>query len=235
MQPFLKIAHRGYSSQYPENTLVAFAKAIEAGADMIEFDVRLSKDGHLVVIHDESIDRTSDGTGMVADLTLQELKRYTYNNNMPRFGRIEIPTLAEVIDLAGDRILVNIELKNPPMRRAGMEKRLADLLEGKACKETLIVSSFDHYALAEMKRVAADVRTGMLYDALWVTFADEVRTLGVSSVHPGTDAVDPAQLLWAKDRGLSVYAWGVHDKGTLEQYRSSGFIDGVMVDDLDLF
>ncbi len=231
----MKIAHRGYSFRYPENTLVAFAKAIEAGADMIELDVRLSKDGHLVVIHDERIDRTSDGTGRVADLTLGELKRYTYNNHLPDFGFVEIPTLAEVIDLAGDRVSLNIEMKNPPARRAGMAEKLAELLEGDACKAKVTVSSFDHYALAEMKRIAADIKTGMLYGALWVTFADEVRTLGVSSVHPGMDALDPQQLLWAKDRGLNVFAWVVHDKDTLERCRSSGFVDGVMVNDLDLF
>jgi glycerophosphoryl diester phosphodiesterase len=107
-----------------------------------------------------------------------ELKRYTYNNNMPNFGRIEIPTLAEVIDLAGNRIPLHIELKTRPTRQAGMEKKRADLLEGNVCGEKVTVSSFD-----------------------------------------------PDQLLWAKDRGLNVFAWVVHDRETLERYQSSGFID----------
>ena len=235
MQPFLKIAHRGYSARYPENTLIAFAKAVEAGADMIELDVHCSKDGHLVVIHDGRIDRTSDGTGRVADKTLAELRQYNYANGRASFGFVKIPTLAEVIDQVGNRVPLNIEIKSDPPRRLETVEGLAELLELKDFKERAIVSSFDHRALAEMKRLAADIKTGMLTDEVWVTFTDECLALDVSSVHPGPDAIDADQLRWAKARGLKVFAWGVWDKETLDRCRSSGFIDGVMVDDLELF
>ena len=235
MKLFMKIAHRGYSARYPENTLVAFAKALEAGADMIELDVRLSKDRRLVVIHDERIDRTSDGQGKVADMTLAELRRHSYANGMPGLGFVEIPTLDEVIGLTGDRVALNIEMKTRPGGREGMEQELAALLAEKDCTQSVIVSSFDHYALAEMKRIAPDINTGMLYDSVWIAFADECRVLGVTSVHPGSDAMDEAQLLWAKEQGLRVYAWVVQDRETLERFRSSGYIDGAMVNDLDLF
>lgn len=235
MHSFLKIAHRGYSARYPENTLLAFERAVEAGADMIELDVHLSLDGRLVVIHDEKIDRTSDGTGLVANLSLTELKRYNYNNNMMEFGFVGIPTLEEVIGWAGDRVLLNIEIKKGPVRNEGIEKRLADLLKETRFMDRVIVSSFDHCTLAEMKRIAGDVRTGMLYDSVWISFAEEVRKLGIFSVHPGTDAVDAGQLRWAKSCGIQVYPWVVKDRETLEACRSSGFIDGVMVNDLELF
>lgn len=212
MDSFLKIAHRGYSARYPENTLLAFEKAVAAGADMIELDVHLSQDGRLVVIHDERIDRTSNGTGAVADLSLAELKRYNYNNRMAEPGFVGIPTLDE-----------------------GIERKLADLLQETRFTDRVIVSSFDHYALAEMKRIAGSVRTGMLYDSVWIRFADEVRALGVFSVHPRADAVKAGQLRWAKSRGIQVYPWVVKDRETLKAFRASGYVDGVMVNDLALF
>jgi glycerophosphoryl diester phosphodiesterase len=235
MNVFLKIAHRGYSARYPENTLLAFEKAIEAGADMIELDVHLSRDGELVVIHDDRIDRTSDGTGLVVDQTLAELRRFSYHNRMPGYGFVEIPILEEVIDLAGNRAMLNIEIKNCPIRHPGIEKRLVDLLDRKDFRERVIVSSFDHHALAEMKRIAGDVKTGMLYNAIWIKFADEVGALGVYSVHPSLDAVEEGQLTWAKSRGLMVYCWVARERSIIELCRVSGLIDGVMVNELELF
>ena len=235
MDSFLKIAHRGYSARYPENTLLAFEKAVAAGADMIELDVHLSQDGRLVVIHDEKIDRTSNGTGAVADLSLAELKRYNYNNRMAETGFVGISTLDEVIGWAGNRVMLNIEIKNGPVRNEGIERKLADLLQETRFTDRVIVSSFDHHALAEMKRIAGSVRTGMLYDSVWIRFADEVRALGVFSVHPRADAVKAGQLRWAKSCGIQVYPWVVKDRETLKAFRASGYVDGVMVNDLALF
>lgn len=235
MDSFLKIAHRGYSTRYPENTLLAFEKAFAAGADMIELDVHLSGDGRLVVIHDDRIDRTADGTGAVSGLSLAELKRHSYNNRMAEHGFVEIPTLDEVITWAGDRVMLNIEIKNRPVPNEGIEQKLADLLRQTQFTERAVVSSFDHCALAEMKRVAGSVRTGMLYDSVWLHFEDEVRALGVYSVHPGPDAIDAGQLRWANSCGIQVYPWVVKDRKTLEAYRASGYVDGAMVNDLSLF
>jgi glycerophosphoryl diester phosphodiesterase len=235
MDSFLKIAHRGYASKYPENTMLAFEKAVQAGADMIELDVHLSKDGRLVVIHDDRIDRTANGKGTVTELSLAELKRYNYNNWMTECGFVEIPTLDEVIAWAGDRVMLNIEIKNRPVRNNGIERRLADLLQETHFTDRVIVSSFDHYTLAEMKRVAESIRTAMLYNSVWLSFADEVRALRVFSVHPGAGAIDEGQLRWVKSCGIRVYPWIVKDRETLERYRASGYVDGVMVNDLALF
>jgi glycerophosphoryl diester phosphodiesterase len=235
MDSFLKIAHRGYSSSYPENTLLAFEKALAAGADMIELDVHLSRDGRLVVIHDDRIDRTADGTGAVSGLSLAELKRYNYNNRMAEHGFVEIPTLDKVIAWAGDRVMLNIEIKNRPVRSEGIEQKLADLLRETRFTDRAIVSSFDHFALAEIKRIAGSVRTGMLYDSVWIHFEDEVRALGVYSVHPGPDAIDAGQLRWARSCGIRVYPWVIKDREILKLCRDSGLADGAMVNDLALF
>ena len=235
MEPFLKIAHRGYSAEYPENTILAFEKAVAAGADMIELDVHLSRDGKLVVIHDDWIDRTSDGAGAVADLSLAELKGYNYNNRMARHGFVGMPTLGEVIAWAPAGLLVNVEIKNCPIRNEGIERKLADLFEETGFGDRGILSSFDHYALAEMKRIAPGVKIAMIYDSVWITFEEEVRRLGVYSVHPGRDAVRAEQLRWAKSQGVRVYPWVVKDRETLAAYKASGYIDGAMVNDLALF
>jgi glycerophosphoryl diester phosphodiesterase len=150
-------------------------------------------------------------------------------------GFVGIPTLDEVIAWAGDRVMLNIEIKNGPVRNEGIERKLAALLQETRFTDRVIVSSFDHYALAEMKRIAGSVRTGMLYDSVWIRFADEVRALGVFSVHPRADAVKAGQLRWAKSRGIQVYPWVVKDRETLKAFRASGYVDGVMVNDLALF
>ncbi|MDQ5985374.1 MAG: putative glycerophosphodiester phosphodiesterase 1 [Syntrophus sp. SKADARSKE-3] len=234
-QPFLKIAHRGYSEKYPENTLLAFEQAILAGADMIELDIRFSQDGQIVVIHDSRINRTSDGRGRVADLTLAQLRRYNYINGMVQHGVIAIPTLEEVVDLFGRRVLLNVEIKKGRNVKRDIEGKLIELLTRKAMIDRVVISSFNCASLRRLKEINSDVKTGFLYKKVRRTFFDNVRSLGVSSLHPSLEAIDKDQLLWAKLHGIAVYTWVATDRATIEQCRSSGFIDGVIVNDLGLF
>jgi glycerophosphoryl diester phosphodiesterase len=232
---FLKIAHRGYSSRYPENTLPAFEGAVAAGADMIELDVRLSRDGEIVVIHDATVDRTSNGRGRVADLSLAELRRFNYANGMSAFGRVPIPTLAEVIDRVGAQVTLNVEIKGRRSESAGMEGALAALLRRKGAVGRVIVSAFDRRVLAAMKRADARVRTGLLYDRAWRRFREDVRRLGVESVHPRLSAIDAEALRWVRSVGVRVFPWVAKDRGDVDRCRAADFIDGVMVNDLALF
>jgi glycerophosphoryl diester phosphodiesterase len=202
---------------------------------MIELDVRLSRDGELVVIHDARINRTSNGRGRVADLILAELKQCSYHNGMTVFGFIPIPTLAEVIASVGSRVLLNVEIKGRWSKRTGIERKLADLLRAKHCVDRVIISSFNRKILAEMKRVDGEVRTGLLYDATWKRFREDVRALGVRSVHPELAAVESGALRWASSCGIKVYPWVAKDRDTVERCRAMRFIDGVMVNDLGLF
>ncbi len=232
---FLKIAHRGYSERYPENTILAFEQAIRSGTDMIELDVRLSKDGRIVVIHDDRIDRTSDGSGKVADMTLAELKRYSFNNGMTQYGFIGIPTLEETLDLVGERVALNIEIKERPDRQGAIEERLFALLRELGAEDRVIVSSFDVDVLRRMKRIAPVMRTAFIYDRVWFPFSETIRMLGVYSLHPSIKVMNADRLKWAKSCGLMVYPWVAKDRRTVEKCRASGFIDGVMVNDLELF
>ena len=111
--PVLVIAHRGFSGAAPENTLAAFKKAMEVDSDMMELDVRFSKDGQVVVMHDDTLDRTTNGRGKVSDYTLKELKQFDAGSWFaPQFAGEQIPTLVEVLEFAKGRIPVNFEIKD---------------------------------------------------------------------------------------------------------------------------
>jgi glycerophosphoryl diester phosphodiesterase len=236
MNSFLKIAHRGYSELFPENTMPAFEKAIEAGADMMEFDVHMSKDGHAVVIHDNDVRRTSEGYGLVKDLTLAELRALDFNFTGDReIGRAIIPTLQEVLLLSKGKIALNIEIKNCPYRYPGIEEEVSRLVRTYDMAGDVVISSFDHFSLVKIKKIDPVLKTGMLYDALWLSFRDEVTALEVYSVHPSIDVVETGQLEWARKLGIRVYPWVAKDRDTIAALRASGLVDGVMVNDLSLF
>ncbi len=230
-----KIAHRGYSERYPENTLLAFQKAIEAGADMIELDVHLSRDGELVVIHDDDISRTSNGYGLVMDTPLSELKKLDFSYKFPHFGHVSIPALGEVFDLVKGKIMVNVEIKKLPMNYKGIEEKLVELIRVKGVADQVIISSFDHYSLLKVKVLFPEIRTGMLYVAVWTCFERELEALKAYSVHPHVDAAYAEQLKWAHDNGYKVYPWVAGSREELTRLIGSGHVDGIMVNDLELF
>src|ERR687886_2515618 len=147
------VGHRGAMGHCPENTLASFERALELGADWIELDVHLSRDGALVVIHDESLDRTTDGHGLVKDHTLAELKRLDAGAWFgAAFAGQGIPTLDEVLVWAGERdTIVDIEIKNAPIYYAGIEEAVIRTLDRYGMTERAIVISFDHRSVARVK------------------------------------------------------------------------------------
>ena len=141
----INFAHRGFKGRYPENTLLAFKKAIEVGADGIEFDVHFSKDGELVIIHDETLERTTDGQGLVKEKTLKELKNLNASKLYPEIKQQEILTLREYFDFAKDLdIMTNIELKTSIITYEGIENEVYKLIKEYNLGEKIIVSSFNH-------------------------------------------------------------------------------------------
>jgi len=164
------IAHRGFSAVAPENTLAAFRKAIDIGADMIELDVLLSKDGEVVVIHDSKVNRTTDGIGLVRNLTLKELKRLDAGSWFDRaFSGERIPTLAEVFELAKGRILLNVEIKSGAVLPQGfqvsngIEERVARLVEEYDLEQDVVISSFKPLALERIKEIDPHLKTELLH------------------------------------------------------------------------
>jgi glycerophosphoryl diester phosphodiesterase len=229
----LKIAHRGYSALYPENTMESFRAAAEAGADMIEFDVHLSKDNRLVIIHDDTVDRTSDGSGYAGRMTFDELRGLDFS--MGRGTGARIPLLEEVLDEFKNRMLMNIEIKNLPVKYNGIEARIAETVSSMGCEESVIVSSFDHNSLLKIKKIMPSLRTGMLYEAAWLCFEEEISRLAPYSLHPEVDTIDADQLMAASKKGYRIYTWVAKTRFEIERSIEFGFIDGIMVNDLNLF
>ena len=136
----LNIAHRGFSGKYPENTLLAFQKGIEAGADGFEFDTHLTKDGEIVIIHDERLDRTTNAQGFVKDYTLEELRKVDASKPFPECGFCGIPTLREYFELIrGRNLLTNIELKNGIFWYEGMEEKVIAMIREYGLEERVIL------------------------------------------------------------------------------------------------
>jgi len=233
MKTFKKIAHRGYSAEYPENTLKAFDEAINAGADMIELDIHLTSDGEIVVIHDDYIDRTSNGSGKVKDMTLDALKKFNYSYTFK--GENEIPLLSEVIELVKGRAEINIEIKNLPLQYLLIEEKVIALLKKMNFSDKVIVSSFDHHSLLKVKELSPSIRRGILYDAVWLTFEQEIEFLQPFSIHPNVDVFFKQDFDFATKNGIKIYPWVAKDKATVDFFKQFDAVDGIMVNDLKIF
>jgi glycerophosphoryl diester phosphodiesterase len=166
--PFLVIAHRGDSTRAPENTLSAFRKAIEARANMIELDVQLTADGVLVVFHDMYLQKHSSGEGLLSDFTIEEIRKLDAGSWFSNgFKGETIPLLSEVLELAKDRILLNIEIKPEAVTEnseTGIERRVCDTLQSFEMEEQALISSFDYRVLDRVCKINPALKTGLLYN-----------------------------------------------------------------------
>ncbi len=220
----LKIAHRGASGLYPENTLAAFSAAVEQAADVVELDVQLSADSQLVVIHDETVDRTTNGAGEVASLTLPELLRFDAGAGE------KIPSLGEVLLLTGGKCGVNIELKG-----AGTAAPVAEIIrqfarDGIIPLDDILVSSFDHAQLAELQRIEPSIRRAPLFgDDLPEDFLDTARSLQAWSVNLNKGPVTAELVARCHKEGFRVLVWTVNEPEEIARLKSLG-VDGVIGD-----
>ncbi|TYP92585.1 glycerophosphoryl diester phosphodiesterase [Fodinibius salinus] len=162
------IAHRGASAYYPENTMPAFKAAVEMGAEMIELDVMMSKDGVPIVFHDSTLYSHTNGEGLVKDYTLEELKKLDAGSWFSdEFAGTRIPTLDEVLGFAAGKIAVNIEIKSEAVSdkvEGGVVEKSLELVSKHNMKEHVLFSSFDYLALEQLHRLKADVMVAMLFD-----------------------------------------------------------------------
>jgi glycerophosphoryl diester phosphodiesterase len=222
----LSFAHRGASHDAPANTLAAFLLAAELGADGIELDVQLSLDGEVVVIHDTSVDATTDGQGLVREKTLSELQALDAGSWFdPIYAGQRIPTLQEVIDLVGHRLLLNIELKTAGVRDDGLAAAVVAIIDRNHLMERVIVSSFDPLALRRVKRLDSRVPVGLLYSPdqpyvlrkLWLR-----RFLTLDALHPDHTMVDTDFVCWAKPYGYRINTWTVDEAGDMWQLMRQG-------------
>ncbi|OZI11897.1 hypothetical protein CEW92_09160 [Bacillaceae bacterium SAS-127] len=217
-------AHRGYSAIAPENTMMAFQAAQDAGADGIELDVQMTKDGCLVVIHDEKLDRTTNGKGYVKDWTWSEMKHlhasYKYSNIQPP---PTIPLLIDVFNwMKTNHLLCNIELKNNEFLYQGMEEKVLQLIRQYQYEDRVIISSFNHYSLAHFHRLAPDIQTAILYSSHLYMPWKYAAAIGASAIHPNIRTVNSAIIQSSIEHGVAVRPYTVNKEKQMEWLMKQG-------------
>lgn len=217
----LRIGHRGARAYEVENTLRSFGRAIELGVDAVELDVRRTKDGRAVVMHDDSVDRTTDGSGLVSELTLEEIKGFVTENGE------RIPTLGEVLDFVGGRVKVLIELKE-----VGVEEEVVGLVREKGLVEKVIVISFLEEALRRVRELDEDIVTGLIYvrHKNPIKAALELKAEYLLSLYRFTHSADVRK---AHEAGLKVIVWTINKPEEATEYKKKG-VDGITTDKPDI-
>lgn len=226
-------AHRGASAFAPENTLPAFELAYAQGADGIELDVKLTKDGEVVVLHDQTVDRTTDGTGDLRGITLAELKKFDAGGKFkPEFINTWIPSLAEVFERLGQKLLINVELTNYATPGDALPEKVAEIVHRYHLEERVIFSSFNPLTLRRARKAIPEIPQGILAlegirgaisrSCLNGLFPHE-------ALHPYFTDVDTRMVQSHHQRGLRIHAWTVNQAEDINKLFRLG-IDGVITD-----
>jgi len=227
------IGHRGGAAGFPENTLAAFKKAVELGADGVEFDVQLTKDGEVVVIHDELIDRTMSGSGLVKDHSLSQLRQLSAGEFFsPDFKDQKIPTLAEVLEIVQDLEIINIELKNY-LPYPELEEKVLKLVDQFQIRDQVIISSFNHYSLQKVKKLQPEIKTGALLMAKIINSSDYAFKRGFDALHLHFLTADQEIVDKTHFMGMQLNVYTVNFSESVVELLDKG-VDMIMTDDLEM-
>lgn len=241
------IAHRGASGHAPENTLSAFTLAAEMGADGIELDVHLTKDGQVVVLHNDTVDATTDGQGSVSQMPLHKLKTLDAGGWYDaRYVDERIPTLAEVFETMGPRLLINVEIKigrnriDQAKRHGQLETEVVRLIENYDLSHRVLVSSFSPFVLRRVHALCPHLPLGYLYAQLpgpspllalrlirdWIVPYD--------ALHPALGWVDATRVTWAQHKSLALNVWTVNEPNDMRRMCDLG-ANGIITNYPDRF
>ena len=217
----LRIGHRGAKAYAPENTLTSFKKALEIGLDAVELDVRKTKDNQLVVIHDADIKRTTDGEGLVSELTLKEIKGFSAEKGE------KIPTLQEALDFLDKKVKVFIELKE-----AGIEEHVLSMVHERGLEMNVVIVSFLEDALKKVRALDKDIETGLIYAKHKnpIKSALELKANYLLALYRFTHT---ANVQKAHEKGLKMIVWTINKPEEVEEYAAKG-VDGIASDKPDI-
>jgi len=223
---FMAIAHRGASSYAPENTFAAFDLAIAMGARHIELDVHFSSDGHLVVIHDDAVNRTTDGAGPVTGHSLAALTALDAGSWFdPRFKDERVPTLGAVLERHEGRAHVHVEIKG---HSAGLAQKTVDLVRARGMAGQVTITSFQMAKLEETRAYAPELPTGWLVGQVSDASIAQARAMGLTQLCPRADTVTPELVRRLHAERFVVRAWGVATEDLMRQVVTAG-ADGMTV------
>ncbi|WP_298222100.1 glycerophosphodiester phosphodiesterase family protein [Flavobacterium sp.] len=223
MQPFYKIGHRGAKGYAPENTLASFQKALDMRVDGVELDVHLSSDGEIIVIHDDTVNRTTNANGFVNELSLHELKALRIDDEH------QIPTLAEVFDLIERKVFINVELKGNQTAKpvvALIEKYIA---AKNWTNDLFLVSSFDWNALQEVHAINPEINLGVLTSTeidLAIGFATFIKA---KSIHPYFHLLTAENTITMQQKGFQVFPWTVNEPEDIQKIKNFQ-VNGIITD-----
>lgn len=228
-------AHRGASGYAPENTLAAFQKAVDLDADGVELDIQLTKDDQIVVIHDETIDRTSDGKGWVKDYTLEELRAFNYNRTKPEYKHADIPTMREVFELLKPTgLFINIEIKTGVVFYEKIEEKILALTKEMGMEDRVCYSSFNHYTVARIHELKPDAEVGFLYADGPIDMPSYGVKHGVNALHPALYNLQyDGFVKECKEKGLKLNVWTVNERPYMEMCCQYG-VDAIITNYPDI-
>ncbi|CAM3694574.1 glycerophosphodiester phosphodiesterase [Aeromicrobium ponti] len=226
-------AHRGMSGHYPENTMAAFQAALEAGAAGIELDVQMAKDGKLVVIHDETVDRTTNGSGYIKDMTYAEIVQLDAGGWFAAANAGEtIPELDTVFQWAvrdGNELLINVELKNDLIEYPGLEEKVIELVQRYGMEERVILSSFNEESMRRVRKLHPTLQTGYLITGVPEDTLVVAKRIGVNSIHC-EEAFALSELgREAKEAGFPLRVYTVNDE-TRSDFLTKAGVEVIMTD-----
>jgi glycerophosphoryl diester phosphodiesterase len=230
----LIIAHRGSSAHAPENTLAAFRLAADQGAHAIELDAKLSADGQVVVFHDRTVERTTNGKGAIQDLSLAEMKALDAGSFFgAQYAGEPIPTLEEVFAEVGQRVLINVELTNYAAPFDSLVPRVADLVRNFHLEERIVFSSFHPYNLYRAAQLLPEVPRAILAGPArsgWWARSLMMRPVSPEAVNPYYSDATAFYLQRQHDNGRRVYVWTVNQEDEIKRLIREG-ADGIITDD----
>ena len=228
-------AHRGFSMLYPENTIIAFEKAAQLPIYGVEFDVHLTADQQPVIIHDESINRTSNGQGFVKDLTLQQLQAFDYGSWFnPVYAEETIPTLSDVLQIfQHTHHVINIELKSDIFEYTGIEEIVFHTIKQFKMEERVIISSFNHETLQRFNKLAPSIKTATLFSSLVLNLENYVKNMNSSALHIAYFHTERKIIQHALQQGATVRTFTVNDVKIAKQLQKIG-VSAIFTDDPQL-
>ncbi len=232
------IAHRGANKYAPQNTMPAFEKAVQIGVDGFETDVHLTADNHLVICHNYTVDETSNGSGNVADMTLERLRDLDFGSYFSdKFAGTKLPTIEEFLELCKDDSIkvMNIELKEPKNGNKDIADRTIEIVKEYGLFDKLLISSFDAAILVQCKKVDPDCKTGFLYSPdrsityyrMLFNYVDFAKEIGAEYLHPHYSLVYPGYVNKLHAAGIGVNPWTVDNPDVVNRMLEYG-VDGII-------
>lgn len=238
MKKVMLLAHRGFSGNYPENSPLAFRKAVEETAvDGFESDVHITKDGKLIIFHDASVERTSNGTGFIKDHTYEEMLQLDIGAwKSPEFAGQRIWTFDQLLDFCDEtNMLLNMELKNYEVFYEGLEQRVIDAICAHKMQDRVFVSSFNHISMQNFKELCPDIKTGLLYDKPYLDIDKYIERSNADNMHPRYMLLQyqPELVDLYHSRGMKVNTWTVNDEENMRDMIHRG-VDAIISNHADV-